>query len=326
MIHKLLKARLLVPTFIMVLAIVAVACGSATPTQPPTQAPRPQAATATPQPVATAVPRATATPAAPARAEAKVETLVLSVDPAAGETNLPWGGNVDHHQQFDLVMEVLIDIDPYTNKWVPELAKSWEMSANAAEFRMQLEEGVPWHTGKNGEDWGVFTATDAFHSAAMFQREDSLLAWSQQWRDIELDRSEILSDSELIFRLKGPNPDYLFYIAPSGGGLMTSKAQWDSGGDDVLKEDMIGTGPYRYTGREYGNNITYELLPDHWRRNNPPPDFQKFELRWIKEAATRNAGLLAGEIHLTELTRDLADAAVADAGMKIIESIWPGLQ
>ena len=330
MIHKLLKARLLAPTFIMVLAIVAAACGSDTPTEKPTQAPQPQASTSTPVPkakaTATPAPAPAVTPAAAAPAAPKVETLVIAVDPAAGECNVPWGCNVDAQQQFDPVMEVLADIDPHTNKWVPELAKSWEMSADGTEWTFVLEEGVPWHTGKNGEDWGTFTADDALHGAAMLGRDDSMMSWAANWRSIQQDQSTIVNDHEVIFKLDGPNPDYMFYIATSGGGVMTSKAQWDAGGDDLAKEDMIGTGPYRFVDREWGVNVEYELLPDHWRRNDPPPDFQKIELRWIKEVATRNAGLLAGEIHMTELTRDLADGAVANNGMKIIASIWPGNQ
>ena len=49
-------------------------------------------------------------------------------------------------------------------------------------------------------------------------------------------------------------------------------------------------------------------------------------LRWISEPATRNAGLLSGDIHLTELTRELADAAVANHGMKVVRSNFPGNQ
>ena len=60
--------------------------------------------------------------------------MVIAVDPAAGETNLPWAGSVDHHQQMDLVLEVMVDIDPATNIWVPELAKSWELSENGKEW------------------------------------------------------------------------------------------------------------------------------------------------------------------------------------------------
>ena len=339
---------LLLVLSLMALALVAVACGGDEATTAPATA-EPTAAAPAPTAAPTAVPsgpeptatratgafRATPTPAgaaptavpapteAPAMmaAEPKVETLVISVDPSAGETNLPWAGTVDHHQQMDLVMEVMVDIDPITNVWVPELAKSWMLSDDATEWTFVLQEGVQWHN-----NWGEFTADDVFHSVTMNQRDDAILGYATDWRQIDLDASTKVSDHEVILKLKNPNPDYLFYIAPSGGGLMMSKAQYDSGGDAAYEEDMIGTGPYRYTGRAFGVNVTYERLDDHWRRNNPPPSFEKVDLRWIREVASRNAGLLAEEIHLTELTRDLADAAVSDNGMKVIQSNFPGNQ
>jgi len=347
MIRKWLKPGILISALVLVLAVVAAACGGddATARPPATQAP---AATTAPQPTSApgaqvtptasagafrgeptpttsaAVPTATAVPVE-ARGEPKVETLVIAVDPAAGETNLPWAGTVDHHQQMDLVMEVLVDINPDTNLWVPELAKSWTLSEDGTEWTFLLEEGVQWHN-----NWGEFTTADVFHSAKMNQREDAILAYANDWRQIDLDASTIINDHEFTFKLLNPNPDYLFYISPSGGGLQMSKAQWDAGGDEAYEDDMIGTGPYRFTGRTFGVNVTYDLLPDHWRRGGkdglPPPDFQKIDLRWIKEVATRNAGLLAEDIHLTELTRDLADAAVANQGMKVIASNFPGNQ
>ena len=350
-----LRNLLLLTLSVMVLALVAVACGgddeeaapaptsppAAAPTSPP--APAPTAVPSGPQPTptrATGAFRATPTPVGTAptpvpqptevpgmmEAQPKVETLVISVDPSAGETNLPWAGTVDHHQQMDLVMEVLVDIDPTTNVWVPELAKSWELSEDGTEWTFVLEEGVQFHN-----NWGEFTVDDIFHTVSMYQRDDAILAYSTDWKEIDLDASTKVSDYEVILKLKNPNPDYLFYIAPSGGGIIMSKAQYDSGGDQaggdaVYEEDMIGTGPYRYTGRTFGVNVTFERLDDHWRRNNPPPSFEKVDLRWIREVASRNAGLLAEEIHLTELTRDLADAAVADHGFKIIQSNFPGNQ
>ncbi len=319
--------RVFITTLIMLIAMVAVACGGDDEaTRPPvpaaTSAPQP-AATSAPQPAATSAPvpvaTAVATTAPPAaRGTPKVETLVLGVDPGAGETNFPWAGSVDHHQQFDLVMEVLVDIDPFTALFVPELAKSWQLSEDGAAWTFQLEEGVQWHN-----DWGEFTADDVFHTVAMNHREDSLLAFANDWREVDLERSTIHSPYEVTLQLKNPNPDYLFVLSPGGGGLVMSKAQWDAEGDPGYEQDMIGTGPYRYTGRTYGVNITYELLPDHWRRNNPAPDFQQFDVRWIQEPATRAAGLLAGDIHLTDITKDQAKSAVENDGMKIISSNFP---
>ena len=350
--------RVLFTIPVILLLLIAAACGSepepaapsapaaqAAATQPPaaaaTSAPAPQAAAtqapAAPEPSptapafrpaagATAVP--TATPAAmpEQQGDVKVETLVIAVDPSAGETNLPWGGTVDHHQQMDLVMEVLVDIDAEQNIWVPQLAKSWELSEDGTRWTFQLVEGVEYHDG-----WGEFTAQDVLHSARMLTREDSLLGYANDWRSIDLEGSEIISDHELVIQLEGPNPDFLFYIAPSGGGLMMSKAYWDAEGLEGYTDDMIGTGPYRYVDRELGVDVNYEKLPEHWRLNgeggNPAPvDWPMVNLRWISEPATRNAGLLSGDIHLTELTRELADAAVANHGMKVIQSNFPGNQ
>ena len=338
----------LVALLVAIVAMFAVACGGddeptaapptgATAAPAPTSAPAPAATTAASQPTATLAagafrPTPTVEGAAPAPTpaptdppamaiEPKVETLVIAVDPGTGETMLPWGGTAEHIQQMDLVMEFLIDIDPKTNTWVPELAKSWELSEDGKEWTFVLEEGIQWHDG-----WGEFTADDVLHSVTMQGRDDSLLAYANDYRNIDLTTSEKVSDHEVILKLKNPNPDYLFYLAPSGAGVMMSKAQWDSGGDAAYEEDMIGTGPYRFTGRELGVNFTYERLDDHWRRNNPPPDWLMVDLRWMPEVSARNAGLLAEEVHVTDLTRELADAAVADYGMKIIESQHPSYQ
>ena len=62
-------------------------------------------------------------------------------------------------------MEVMVDIEPTTNVWVPELAKSWELSDDGTEWTFVLEEGIQWHNG-----WGEFTVDDVFHSVSMNQR------------------------------------------------------------------------------------------------------------------------------------------------------------
>ena len=320
------------------LLIAAVACQGAAPqaeAPPATQvAPVAAVATTAPSPTAPAFrsaatvapPTAVPAPVPEQQGELKVDTLVIAVDPAAGETNLPWNGSVDHHQQMDLVMEVLVDIDPERNVWVPQLATSWELSPDGTRWTFQLVDGVPFH-----DNWGQFTAADVLHSANLMSQDDSTLAYANDWRTIDLEASQIVSDTEVIIQLKNPNPDFLFYLAPSGGGLIMSKAFWDAEGLAGYDRDMIGTGPYRYADRTLGVNVLFEKLPDHWRLNgqgnNPlEVDWPMVDLRWISEPGTRNAGLLAGEIHLTELTRELANVAVNDHDMKIIQSNFPGNQ
>ena len=167
MLHRYLRLKFLIPSIVMLFAMIAVACGSDTTSDTPASAPAATTAPAAAAPAATAAPakpeattkavpafrptattkaaapapKATAVPV-PAQGQAKVETLVMAMDPAAGETNIFWNGSVDHHQQFDLTNEVLVDIDPHTNMWIPELAKSWELSPDGTEWTFHLEEGV----------------------------------------------------------------------------------------------------------------------------------------------------------------------------------------
>jgi ABC-type transport system substrate-binding protein len=103
--------------------------------------------------------------------------------------------------------------------------------------------------------------------------------------------------------------------------LMQSKALWDAKGLDGYQEKIIGTGPYLYQGRVLGQSISYERLPQHWRLK-PVPDWPEFEIRWLPEDATRQAALLTGEIHVTELPRSLTDDAVG-RGMKLIANTSP---
>jgi ABC-type transport system substrate-binding protein len=218
---------------------------------------------------------------------------------------------------MELVMESLVDINPQTNGYVPELAHKWEMSPDGKAWTFWLNKGVQFH-----ENWGEFTAKDVAWSAEVQKREDSLMAYLRAFKEIET--VEVVNDYQAVIRLKNPDPDYIFYVAPSGGMLIQSKAFWDAQGLEGYSKKIIGTGPYQYKGRAEGQFVSYERLPNHWRVKQV--DWPEFEIRWMPEDAGRFAALLAKEIHITELPRPLTDDAVKTKGMKIISSIHPANQ
>jgi peptide/nickel transport system substrate-binding protein len=311
------KVQAVVLTGSALALLLAVACGGAapaTPAAPPAAkapaAPAASAATAVPTPVPAA-----AKAAAPGKA--KVNKLIMGLTTAGWETNLVWAGSVDHHAQHELVMESLVDIDPKTNGYIPELAYKWEMSPNGKDWTFWLNKGVQFH-----DNWGEFTAKDVAWSVETQKRPDSLMAYVTSFRDI--DNVEAINDYQVVLHLKNADPDFLFYIAPSGGMLMQSKAFWDAKGLDGYLDKIVGTGPYRYKGRELGRYIAFERLPTHWRVKHT--DWPEFEIRWMPEDSTRLAALITKEIHITELPRSLTDDAARTKGMKVITSIFPGNQ
>lgn len=104
-----------------------------------------------------------------------------------------------------------------------------------------------------------------------------------------------------------------------------SKADFDRRGEPKTVEDppLAGTMPYQFDERSLSAFIRYTRTPGtHWRNT---PDFPELEVRFSSEASTRLAGLLVGEIHVTELPSDLLQQAVGQ-GMKIATGGVPGLR
>ena len=64
--------------------------------------------------------------------------------------------------------------------------------------------------------------------------------------------------------------------------------------------------------------MLYERAPTpHWKRGTV--EWKEIQMTWTLEEPTRQAQLLAGETHLTELNKDLTDDLVAK-GYKLIRS------
>ncbi len=310
----------------VVLALVA-ACDTAEPAAaPPTEVPSSTSSDAPPAPT-TAVVQATAAPAAPTVAptampqpaaaetgpvEAKVERLVIAFTQPTHETNIPWFGARTMLSQFNPVQETLIDLDPETGEFAPNLATNWSMSADGKSWTLDLREDVPFHF-----DFGEFTAEDVAHTRALMGQEDGVNTLNGMWRETVY-TVEIVDDHTVVFQLTAAEPDLDFALSIGGDLLMMSKAHWDQEGEEGLEDRIVGTAPYQYVEREVGQSILFERVPyDHWREGRP--DFPEMQQVFAPEAATRLAMLLTEEAHVAVLPREgLAQAA--SGGMEIVNS------
>ena len=332
----------LLASFVLVL-LAALACGaSATSTPRPsataipqpvaTSAPAPSAmapaATAAPRatarpgptarPVATAMPAATRAPTATPRpttaptamAGPKLEKVVIALVTPAHENNWPWLVTASGYTQFTPIKEFLIHINE-NGELVPGLATKWEMAPDGKSWTYDLRKGVPYHGG-----FGDFSARDVVHSVALQQREDSIVRRSY-WKRVH---PEIINDNKVVLRLDSPDADLDTNTSQTVELLQMSKAHWDSGQMDALKERIIGTGPYEFKDRSVGSFISFETVGyKHWRIT---PDFPTLELRYANENSTRLAMLLAGEAQAASLPTDLQNRAEAQ-GMENVRASFP---
>ena len=100
--------------------------------------------------------------------------------------------------------------------------------------------------------------------------------------------------------------------------MMFSKAQWDKEGEMGYESKPAGTGPYIFKERKVDRYVLYERAPaPHWKHGTV--DWKELQITWTLEEPTRFAQLLAGETHITEVNKDLADELVTK-GYKLIRS------
>ena len=249
--------------------------------------------------------------------------LVYSIGAVANETNRPWAGSRQAYVQYEPMLENLLAKNVNDGQIVPRLAESWSASEDLSTWSIKLREGVQFHDG-----WGEFTSADVMHTLKVLCREDSRLSTcgsitTRSERGDELDYDavlEIVDDYNIVFHGTRTNANMQFYLGAQSGEMSPwSVAFWESEGEAGLDEQgLVGTNTYQYLGREPGSSIIMEKIDyDHW--SGEDPQFQELEITWIPEDASRYAGLLAGEVHVTDLPIDLQQDAVTE-GMALIKS------
>ncbi len=299
---------LLIAVLAIATAMLAVACSSgddspattssAAPAAPAAAAPA-TGDTSSPSAAATAMPADGAMPTEPAMAmEPVVKRVALAFATPTLESNETRHAGQTTLWQLKPMYEYLMDSDPANDAILPGLATSWAVE-DGPQVRFKLREGVQFQGG-----WGEFTSADVIHSLTNHQREDSLHGEVRYFIDIT---PEAIANGphEVVIKLKQNDSNFFAQFSRLQGGMeIISKAHHEAAGDPiVLGKDapIAGTGSYQYLDRTQASNIVFEKTPNHWRAN---PDFQELEIKFINEASTRLAALLAGEIHITSVPED----------------------
>ncbi len=326
-------------TMVMVLAF-AVACGGSssdtsttattttttttqTQQQPAAPAAAPTAAgifAAPAQPSAAAMPIGEL-PTAPSTGpvQAKIERVVFALKAPSTEHNTPGKSGPTTNVQNNPMYEYLIGMDPVSGLWVPELATEWSIEPDNASIRFKLRKGVPFHKG-----WGEMTGKDVRHTWQDISADDASHGNSGPLRS-NVEDVEIVNDYEVIFRSPAPNAGLLWILTRQEQSLLVqSKDHYDEVGvPDLTKPAIVGTGVYQEVERRQGSYARYERPPyTHWKMT---PDFQELEIRFVPEASTRLASLLAEEVHVTELPDDLKPQAES-GGMALSPGNAAGLR
>ena len=167
------------------------------------------------------------------------------------------------------------------------LAASWDRVDDTT-VRFNLREGVKFHSGNPMTAADVVWTIDRLKSSPDFK--GIFAGWTS---------ATAVDDLTVEIKTDGPSPLVLHtatYVFP-----MDSKF-YEEGGADIVKhgdsfasKTVSGTGPFTITEREQGVKVVFTRNADYWDADSPG-NVQTAILTPIKEAPTRVAALLAGDV------------------------------
>ncbi len=175
----------------------------------------------------------------------------------------------------------LVEVN-YKGEAVPELAESWEASADAAQWTFKLRKGVEFHNGK------TMDAEDVVYSFNHHRGEDTKSAAKgivEPIKDIKAD-----GKNTVIFTLDEGNADFPYIasdyhipIVPKG----TKGKDYDKG---------VGTGPFILQEWEPGVRFLAKRNPNYFKSGRPY--FDELEIIVIEDTSARTNALKTGQIQV----------------------------
>jgi peptide/nickel transport system substrate-binding protein len=271
--------------------------------------------------------QAGAAPVAAVRRQIDSRTLVIADDlrPNANWITFDpaWIYEINAAAGHCLNYEPLYDLPDSTkpDQFTPLIASDFpQVSEDGLEVTIPLREGVKFHSGN------PLTAEDIIFSWNRLKNvkfQPSFLA-KDYWSSLEA-----VDDLTLKLTLTSPNAALVAILTSLPLAASDSKLIKENGGTDAEDADQVdtakewfnegnsaGTGPYRLTTWDVGNEIILEANPDYW---GEPPKLDRIIWRNIPDANSQLQAVQAGEADIAySLDPDVAASVTEDANLQLI--------
>ncbi|MFH1487093.1 MAG: ABC transporter substrate-binding protein [Chloroflexota bacterium] len=327
------KNLFLVVSLLTVLGLLLVSCA---PTVAPTPTPKPAAPAAKPA-APTAKPAAPAPTKAPAPAATKAPAAAPTPKPAAPAPSPKpagdqprYGGilttamyadmpSFDVHQENTFLTQCtaqpcynnVIYYDPQDpEKIIGDLAEKWEVSSDGLTYTFHFRKGVKFHDGT------PFTAEDAKLSLERLYDPPKGIRSPLQDFLRAIGKVEASDKDTLKVTLKFQYAPFLDAMA-LGQMVMYPKHVVEAKGH--MKNDIVGTGPFKL--KDYASGVYFEVVknPDYFIKGRPYLDGIKMYL--VKDDGTRLATFRTGQVKF--LGPLVSSAGIKPSQARVIEKEMP---
>lgn len=208
--------------------------------------------------------------------------------------SLPWQGL---NGWFPWVFDRLVERDGELRTERPNLAESWETSADGTSLTFYLRDDVTWHDGEK------FTAEDVKVSVEYAVLPENRPHWAvggglrvisgmQDYLDgnaDEISGIDVIDDYTIRFNL--PKPDAYFFTIFGGFDILPAHKLLDIDPTQLIGSDFfqnpIGTGPYVWTEFEPQQFIVLEAREGYHRGD---PKIERVILRDVEPQVAAPAG------------------------------------
>ncbi|MBL8698951.1 MAG: polyamine ABC transporter substrate-binding protein [Alphaproteobacteria bacterium] len=168
----------------------------------------------------------------------------------------------------------------------PDLAESFESSADRLTWTFKLRRGVQFHKG-----FGELTADDVVFSIQR-SADAKTSAFSSSFAAV--DKVEAVDSHTVRITLKNRVPFFLGSILNYEGGFIVSKKAVEQAGDN-FKTAPVGTGPFAFQEHKANDRVTFAAHAGYFRGK---PKIDTVHYRFIQSDASRDIAFQAGEIQV----------------------------
>jgi len=187
---------------------------------------------------------------------------------------------------FAALCDKLFDIDEKLDI-VPQLATSYQWSADSKALTLKLRQGVTFHDGEK------------FDAAAVkfnIERHKNMPGSNRRGELAPVSSVDVIDAATVRLNLSAPFAPLLAQLADRAGMMVSPKAAQAEG--DKFGAKPVCSGPFRFVERVAQDRIVLERYPNYW--NKADIHFDRIVYLPIPDATVRLANLKSGQLDFIE--------------------------
>src|SRR4029077_12830706 len=214
---------------------------------------------------------------------------------------------------FAALCDKLFDIDEKLNI-VPQLATSYEWSADSKALTIKVRPGVTFHDGEK---------LDAAAAKFNLERHKTMAGSNRRGELAPVASVDVVDPMTVRLNLSAPFSPLLAALADRAGMMVSPKAAQAAG--DKFGANPVCTGPFKFTERVAQDRIVLEKYPGYW--NKGAIFLDRVISLPIVDATVRLANLKSGQLDFIErmAPSDVA-ATTKDKRFKVSKIVELGYQ